>query len=142
MAAAMGFLPTLACADTDLVVLVPVFVEPHPQSDLLPNARGCAVQIDKGDGRTQVIVTVGEGETETLSCVSFVAAGRLPELGDAIGLIYTFESGPRSVFDGAVILGRDAESGDWFVDDDVPGGLTVNGDYPTLESLRQALADG
>lgn len=125
-------------ADTgDLLVVVPVTLDAHPQGDLMPNATGCAVDIDDGRGKAQRVITVGEGETEALSCVGFVAAGPLP-LPNSLGLIYDFESGPGSVFRGALIVTQDVATGDWSVSDDQPD-LVINADIADLDSLRRAL---
>jgi hypothetical protein len=126
-------------ADTpELLVVVPVTLDAHPQAAMLPNATACAVDIDDGQGEVQRVITVGEGETETLSCVDFVAAGPLP-LPHSLGLIYDFESGPGSVFRGALILTQDSETGVWSMNGDQPD-LVVNADIADLDSLRSALA--
>lgn len=121
-----------------LVVIVPVTLDAHPQASVIPYATGCAVDIDDGQHPTQRVITVGEGETETLSCAGFVAAGPLP-LPHSLGLIYDFESGPGSVFRGALVLSQDTETGKWSVNEDMPD-VVVNADIADLDSLRSALA--
>lgn len=129
-----------ARATEPMVVVVPMVLEEHPFKDYLPNATACGVTISGGSETPQEIVTVGEGESETLSCVSLIEAGPLPELDGSIGLIYDFESGPNSVFRGAVILSRDAETGQWFRNESFAGELTTNSDVESLSALRQQLA--
>lgn len=125
--------------EIELVLLRPYKLEVHPKADLMPNAVGCAVIIEDETAYSQNIVTVGEGESETLSCHKFVEAGLLPSIADSIGLIYEFESGPNSIFPGAVIISRDPKSGDWYRNEEVEGNLTVNSAYPSIEKLRNAL---
>lgn len=125
-----------ATAESPVIVVAPVTLDAHPQAAMMPNATGCAVDIDDGDGPAQRVITVGEGETETLSCVDFVAAGPLP-IPHSLGLIYDFESGPGSTFRGAVILTQD-KAGSWSVSKDQPD-LVVNADIGDLDSLRAAL---
>ena len=119
-----------------VIVVAPVTLDEHPQAAMMPNATGCAVDIDDGEGPAQRVITVGEGETETLSCAGFVAAGPLP-IPHSLGLIYDLESGPGSTFRGAVILTQD-ESGTWSVSEEQPD-LVVNAEYGDLDSLRAAL---
>lgn len=128
---------TKAAETPKLLVVVPVTLDAHPQAAMMPNATACAVDIDDGQGEAQRVITVGEGETETLSCVGFVAAGPLP-LSHSLGLIYDFESGPGSVFRGALILSQDSETGVWTMNNDQPD-LVVNADIADLDSLRGAL---
>lgn len=133
------FMANAAKADdaSGLIVVVPVTLDAHPQAAMMPNATGCAVDIDDGQHPAQRVITVGEGETETLSCVRFVAAGPVP-LPDSLGLIYDFESGPGSVFRGALIVTQDKETGAWAINNDQPD-VVVNADIADLDSLRSAL---
>lgn len=138
-------LPVSAIAGTEsqqgdaLIILEPVTLETHPMQQLLPNARGCAVRLRQGIGDPQDIVTVGAGESEMLSCVKFVEAAELPLEVPSIGLIYTFESGPNSSFDAAVILSRDPVSGEWYRNEDYEGDLTVNSAFDTINALTQEI---
>lgn len=129
---------TTQAADTfDLLVVVPVRLDAHPQGAMMPNGIGCAIDIDDGQGPAQRVITVGEGETELLSCLRFVAAGPLPQ-PRSLGLIYDFESGPGRTFRAALIASQDSETGAWSMDEERLD-LIVNGDIADLESLRSAL---
>lgn len=121
-----------------LLVVAPVKLAPHPQGAMMPNGTGCAVDIDDGQRPAQRVITVGAGQTETLSCVRFVAAGPLPS-PRSIGLIYDLESGPGSTFRAAVIMTQDEETGLWSMNEDRTD-LIVNGDIADLDSLRAALS--
>lgn len=121
----------------DFIVVSPVKLDIHPQGRSMPNATGCAIDIDDGENPTQRVITVGVGETEALSCVRFVAAGPLP-LPRSLGLIYDFESGPNRVFRTALIVSQDSETGVWSMNEDHPD-LIVTSEFADLESLRGAL---
>lgn len=127
----------LGAEEMPLVVIQPVTLDAHPMSSFMPNAQGCAVDISSGSGTPQRVITVGEGESEMLSCLRFVEAGPLPALGTSIALIYDFESGPNRTFRGAVILTRDEESGHWYRNESHEGVLSVSGAYPSLSALRE-----
>ena len=128
-------------AAAHIVVIEPFKLEEHPSGDLMPNGVACAVRISGMNSVPQQVITVGTGESEALSCVSFIEAGPLPDLQNSIGLVYDFESGPNSVFRGAVILTWDDDAARWIKNEAYEGVLTVNSAVGSLAALRAALSD-
>ena len=122
-----------------MIVMQPMKLDTHPMQSLMPNAEACAVRISASGQDAQTVVTIGDGDSEMLSCVEFVEAAPLETLPGSIGLIYDVESGPGSSFRGAVILTPDADTGTWQLNEAYSGDLTLNADYPDLNALEEAL---
>lgn len=130
----------MAPANLEILLLQPYKTDLHPSHDMMPNGVACGVKISIGNTVPQDIITVGEGESETLSCLDFVEAGLLRGSGRSLGLIYDFESGPNLVFRGAVILSWREDEKSWFRNEDYEGVLTVNSAIDSLDALRSAIS--
>lgn len=120
--------------------LTPVFVEPARDHAQWANTPWCGVVLTAG-ARSQGIVTVGQGYTEVLKCRELLAAGVLQSQGSSprIGLIYATEQPHGGGERIALILARDAASGNWAVDETATERLSAKSVPRTIADMRRRL---
>ncbi len=112
---------------------------PKPGQSSHFNAMWCGLTLQAKDHVAQAVVTIGQGDFETLSCDGLAQAGAMPAKGTAprLGLIYRTRS-PNFASTTPVVLVDNPGSG-WTVDDSVNPALNALTKTPTLPLMRQAL---
>jgi hypothetical protein len=101
----------------------------------------CLVELIAPGGATQRLITIGEGETETLGCTGINAFGAVPAPpGTArIAILYDAFS-PNAEVLAPVVLEAEA-SGAWRVNDELAQRLSEGGRLDSIAAVRRALTN-
>ncbi len=101
---------------------------------------GCAVTLVQPDAQPQTIITIGEGETEALTCSELKAAGRVPAPPGMQRIAFLYETfAPHATLLQPVIMARGSGSAKWRLDDELAQRIGENGSLNTIPALRRWL---
>lgn len=105
----------------------------EPRNSLLLNIYHCALIFTARGELEQVVVTVGEGITETLSCNGLVD---LALFDYHLGMIYGYQS-PNVTFNGGLILTFDSQTNRWRVNEVLSTGDVVSSEVSSIKVLEK-----
>lgn len=116
----------------------PVTVQPVALAD---EPAKCAVLLTAGTNPVQRVMTIGEGETEALTCGHVLAFGRVPAPAgtDRIALLYDSYGGPNAEVLQPVILERSAGQNRWAFNDALAQSIGEDGSLTTIPAIRTYL---
>ena len=116
------------------------FVVLRPYELQIVGKVGCAITLSQDGVRDQMVVAIGEGETEALTCGELKAAGRVPAPSgmERIALFYKTYALHAEVLQ-PVILSRPTSSAVWLVDDALAQQISEDESLKTIPLVRQWL---
>ena len=98
---------------------------------------GCAVALSQDGGPAQTIITIGEGETEVLTCGKLKAAGHVPSALGAQRIALLYETyAPHAEVLQPVILERSGKGATWELNAQLAQKIGEDGDLTSIRKIR------
>lgn len=114
----------------------------HPGKAQQDGKSICTLGIEQSGLTRQDLVTIGEGDTEALTCGKLVAAGRIPapKAIQRIALLYE-AYGPQETILQPVILARAYSTAPWKTDDKLAQRIGEDARLATIPAIRAWLSN-
>ena len=112
----------------------------HPSEVQLGEKVGCAVTLREGKVADQTIVTIGENETEALTCGRLKASGAVSATPPMQRIALLYEAyGPHATVLQPVILHRTGRGAPWQADDALAQTISEDGSLNSIPAIRRWL---